>query len=151
MKRWVNEVHIWALQYTLSRAQIVHWNFLQIAGTPIHFPVRKTDLQSSFGYCGWISKRENYALTKWVLPLFPRWNVFTLFRFLVSTWERIYDYSNQFYFKHRSMWWHNKFWFWSFNYQRVFKDLLTNSTFKETHLSYHVCFWNSEKNHCYES
>ena len=91
----------------LSPAQIMHWNFLQIAGRPIHFPVRKTDLQNSFGYCGWISRRENYALTKWVLFLFPRWNVFTLFRFLVSTWERIYDYSKHFCSKHRSMWWHN--------------------------------------------
>ena len=108
MKRWVNEVHIWALQYTLSRAQIVHWNFLQIAGTPIHFPVRKTDLQNSFGSCGWISKRENYALTKWVLFLFPRLNVSTLFTFLVSTWERIFDYCKHFYSKHRFMWWHNK-------------------------------------------
>ena len=32
-----------------------------------------------------------------------------------------------------------KFWFCSFDYQRVFKDLLTNPTFKEMHLSYHVC------------
>ena len=91
----------------LSPAQIVHWNILHIAGTHIHFPVRKTDLQNSFGYCGWISTRESYALTKWVLFLFPRWNVFTLFRFSVSTWERIYDYSKRFYSKHRSMWWNN--------------------------------------------
>ena len=102
----------------LSPGQIVHWNFLHIAGTPIHFPVRKSDLQNSFRYCGWISKRENYALTKWVLFLFPRWNVFTLFRFLVSTWERIYDYSKHFYSKHTSMWWHNnilflQFWLWT--------------------------------------
>ena len=31
------------------------------------------------------------------------------------------------------------YWFCSFDYQRVLKDLLTNSTFKEMHLSYHVC------------
>ena len=92
----------------LSPAQIVHWNFLQVAGTPIYFPVRKTNLQNSFRYCGWRSKRENYALTKWVLFLFPKWKVFTLFRFLVSTWGRIYDYSKHWYSKHRSMWWRNK-------------------------------------------
>ena len=91
----------------LSPAQIVHWHFFQIAGTPIHFPVRKTDLQNSFGYWGSISKRDNNPLTKWVLFLFPRRNVFTLFRFLVPTWERIYDYSKHFYSKHRSMWCHN--------------------------------------------
>ena len=91
----------------LSPAQIVHWNFLQIPGTPIHFSVRKTDLQNSFGYCGYISKRENYALTKWFLFLFSKWNVSTLFRFLASTWERTYYYSKHFYSKHRSMWWHN--------------------------------------------
>ena len=91
----------------LSPAQIVHWSFLQIAGMPIHYPVRKTNLQNSFGYCRWISKRDNYVLTKWLLFLFPRWNVFTLFRFLVSTWERIYDYSKHLYSKDRSMWWHN--------------------------------------------
>ena len=108
MKRWVNEVHIGALQYTFVPRANRALDFLQIAETPIHFPVRKTDLQNSFGSCGWISKRDNYALTKWVLFLFPRWNVFTLFRFLVSIWGRIYDYSKHFYSKHRCMWWHNK-------------------------------------------
>ena len=92
----------------LSPAQIVHWNFLQIAGTPINFPLRKMDLQHSFESCGWIFKRENYALTKWVLFLFSRWIFFTLFTFLVSIWERISDYSKQFYSIHRSMWWLNK-------------------------------------------
>ena len=109
-----------------------------------------THFQNSFGYGGWKSKRENYALTKWVLTLFPRWNVFTLFRFLVSEKEFMTTLNTSIL---------NTglcgdiitFWFCSFDYQRVFKDLLTNSTFKEMNLSYHVYLWNSEKNHCYES
>ena len=64
MKPCVDEVHIWALQYTFVPRINRALKFLQIAGTSIHFPVRKTDLQNSFGYCGGISKRENYALTK---------------------------------------------------------------------------------------
>ena len=108
MKRCVNEVHIGVCSIVLSPSQIFHWNFSQITETPIHFSVRKTDLQNHFGSCGWISKRENYALTKWGLFLFPRWNVFTLFRCLVSTWEKIYDCSKHFYSKRRSMWCHNK-------------------------------------------
>ena len=108
MKWWVTRFISGHCSILLSPAKIVSWNFLQIAGTPIHLPVKKTDLQNSFGSCGWISKRENYALTKWVLFLFPRLNVSTLFTFLVSTWERIFDYCKHFYSKHRFMWWHNK-------------------------------------------
>ena len=37
------------------------------------------------------------------------------------------------------------FWFYSFNYQGVLKELLTNSTFKEMHLGYLACFLNCKK------
>ena len=103
---------------------------MQITGTPIHFPVRKTDLQNSFGSFGWISKRENYALTKWVLYLFPGWNVFTLFRFLVSTWEGIYDYSKRFCSKHRSMWWYNKILVLQFELSRSFQGSFNQFSFQ---------------------
>ena len=72
----VNEVHIWTLQYTLSRVLIAHWKLLQIAGTTIYFPVRKAYFQSSFGCCGWITVGkidhlffQNFALKKTALVI----------------------------------------------------------------------------------
>ena len=48
MKRWVNEVHIGALQYTFVPRANRALDFLQIAETPIHFqwekPIFKTVL-----------------------------------------------------------------------------------------------------------
>ena len=64
MKPLVDEIHVWTLQYTFVSCVNRALKFLQIAGTSLHFPVRKTDLQNTFGYCGQISKRENYAFTK---------------------------------------------------------------------------------------
>ena len=45
-----NENHIWALQYTFVPRINHALKSLQMAGTPIHFPVRETDLRNSFGY-----------------------------------------------------------------------------------------------------
>ena len=88
----------------LSRVQIVHWNFLQIAGTPTTFLWEKPILRTALDIVDEYPKGRIMHLRNEFYS-YSLGEAFSLFRFLVSTWERIYGHSKHVYSKHSSMWW----------------------------------------------
>ena len=104
MKRWVNEVHIWALQYTFVPRANLALKFFADSWNAHPISIEKIRSSEQLWILWMNIQKEELCTYKVSFILIPQ--VKSLFRFLVSTWERIYNYSKHFYSKHRSMWWH---------------------------------------------
>ena len=109
MKRWVNEVHIGALQYTfVPRANLGLKFFYRGLECPSTFQWEKPIFRTALDIVDEYPKGRMMHLRSEFYS-YSLNEVFSLFRSLISTWEIICDCSKHFYSKHRSMWWHKVF------------------------------------------